>query len=98
MYHWYDGDDPPLTGVAVKVTWVPAQTVLEGVAIETLTGNMELTVKMAVLDVADGLDQHPPAVAQQTQYTWSLLAGTYDRFMECDTISPFTYQSQLETG
>ena len=32
------GDDPPLTAVAVKVTWVPAQTdVAEGV-IEIETG------------------------------------------------------------
>ncbi len=42
-FHWYTGVVPPLTGVAVKVTWVPEQTGLaEGVtdipaAIEVLT-------------------------------------------------------------
>ena len=25
FFHWYDGDEPPLVGVAVKVTEVPAQ-------------------------------------------------------------------------
>ena len=25
FFHWYDGDEPPLVGVAVKVTEVPSQ-------------------------------------------------------------------------
>ena len=51
-FHWYAGAVPPLTGVAVNVTVVPAQTVLAEGAIETLTGNNGLTVIVTVLEVA----------------------------------------------
>ena len=51
-FHWYAGVVPPLTGVAVNVTVVPAQTVLAEGATETLTGNSGLTVIVMVFDVA----------------------------------------------
>jgi hypothetical protein len=44
--------DPPLVGVAVKLTLVPAQTGLADGDIDTLTGRTELTVMVTELDVA----------------------------------------------
>ena len=53
LYHWYAGEPPPLVGVAVKVTDVPAQIVLPGFAeILTLTGKFGFTVIVTVFDVA----------------------------------------------
>jgi hypothetical protein len=43
---------PPLAGVAVKVTDVPAHTGLEDGATVTLAGRTELTVIVIVFDVA----------------------------------------------
>ena len=51
LYHWYDGDVPPFTGVAVKVTDVPAHTGLADAPIVTLTGRIELTVIVIAFDV-----------------------------------------------
>jgi len=42
--HWKEGVSPPFVGVAVKVTAVPAQTVVASAVIETLTGKLALTV------------------------------------------------------
>ena len=42
--HWYAGDEPPLLGVAVKVTFVPAQIVELDAAMLTLTGKFGFTV------------------------------------------------------
>lgn len=50
--HWYAGDAPPLTGVAVKVTEVPEHISLEEAAILTETGAVELTVMVTMLDIA----------------------------------------------
>ena len=50
--------DPPLTGVAVKVTPVPAQTGLADATIETLTGGTGFTVITIVLEVAGLPDVH----------------------------------------
>jgi hypothetical protein len=54
-YHWYDGVVPPLVGVAVNVTLVPAQ-IGEGTSsvIDTLTEEMLFTVIVITLlaDVA----------------------------------------------
>jgi hypothetical protein len=56
--HWYEGVVPPLVGVAVNVTEVPAQIEPEGeAAIDTLTGSDGLTVIVSVVVVA-----HWPAV------------------------------------
>ena len=43
---------PPLTGVAVNVTLVPAQTGLADAVMETLTGNKGFTVMVIVFEVA----------------------------------------------
>ena len=58
---------PPFTGVAVKVTEVPAQIVVDGLAaILTLAGRFGFTVIVNVLDVA-GLPVPQVAVDVITQ-------------------------------
>jgi len=63
-----------LTGVAVKVTLVPAQTGLADAPMETLTGNIGFTVIAMVLDVA-GLPDLQVKLDVSIQVTWSPLAG-----------------------
>ena len=65
---------PPLVGVAVKVTEVPAQTGLAEAAIDTLTGSRGFTVMVTVLEVA-GLPLGQVALEVRTQVTRSLFAG-----------------------
>jgi hypothetical protein len=52
--HWYEGLAPPLVGVAVNVTLVPAQIVLSASldAMLTLAVKLGLTVVVMLLDVA----------------------------------------------
>ena len=76
-FHWKRGVDPPLTGVAVKVTKVPAQTgFAEGVAV-TLTARSGFTFMVTVFEVA-GLPVAQMAFEVRTQITASLLIGTYE--------------------
>ena len=42
-FHWYDGNDPPFTGVAVNVTKVLGGTGFDEAAMVTLTGCTGLT-------------------------------------------------------
>ena len=52
LYHWYEGV-PPLVGIEVKVTDVPAQIAPEGVAdIFTLAGSNGFTVSVIIFEVA----------------------------------------------
>ena len=73
-FHWYDGDDPPLVGVAVNVTCVPAQTGFAEGEMDMLTGMFGFTVIVTVLEVA-GLPAAQAALEVNTQVTASLLAG-----------------------
>ena len=73
-FHWYVGVAPPLVGVAVKVTEVPAQTGLAEAETETLTGRLGFTVMVTVFDVA-GLPVGQVAFEVSTQVTASLFAG-----------------------
>ena len=73
-FHWYVGVVPPLVGVAVKVTEVPAQTGLAEAETETLTGRLGFTVMVRVLEVA-GLPVGQVALEVSTQVTRSLLEG-----------------------
>jgi hypothetical protein len=50
--HWYTGEDPPLVALAVKVTVVPAQTVVLLAATETVGVTTGCTVITTLLDVA----------------------------------------------
>ena len=57
-FHWYEGV-PPLTGVAVKVTELPAQIAPGGEAdILTLTGSTGFTVIVTGLEVAGFPETH----------------------------------------
>ena len=52
LYHWYDGEEPPLAGVAVRVTELASQTGLLSAAIVTLTSNIGFTVMVIIFEVA----------------------------------------------
>ena len=43
-FHWYDGDVPPFTGVAVKLTIAPAHIVVADAVIDTLGVTAAFTV------------------------------------------------------
>ena len=73
-FHWYAGTAPPLTGVAVNVTEVPAQTGFADGAMDTLTGRPGFTVMVTVLDVA-GLPVTQVALDVSIQVTASLFKG-----------------------
>ena len=51
-FHWYDGDVPPLTGIAVKVTDDPGQKGFDDAATVTPAGKFEYTTIVMGLDVA----------------------------------------------
>ena len=71
-FHWYDGV-PPLTGVAVNVTLVPAHIVADDAAMLTDGATVLVTVMLIVFDVAVvGLAQ--PSDEVITTLTWSLFA------------------------
>ena len=54
LYHWYAGDAPPFTGVAVKVTLVPVQIGLAMfAAIDTVGADKAFTVYLSLPLVAD---------------------------------------------
>ena len=75
-FHWYTGAAPPLVGVAVKVTEVPAHTGLADGAIVTLTGRFGLTVIVTGTDVA-GLPVGQTAFDVSTTVTTSVFNGIY---------------------
>ena len=51
-FHWYEGVVPPFTGVAVKVTLVPAQIGLSDATMLTLAGKTGFTVMVIVFEFA----------------------------------------------
>ena len=51
-FHWYDGEAPPLDGVAVKFTVADGQTGFAEGVIERLTGKFGFTVIVTALEVA----------------------------------------------
>jgi hypothetical protein len=70
-FHWYDGAVPPLVGVAVNVTLVPAQIVLL-VAFDTmltLAGRFGLTMVVIPFDVAGEPVKHGVALDDITTDT-----------------------------
>ena len=68
---------PPLTGVAVKVTLVPAQTGLADVVMETLTGINGFTIMVIALDMA-GEPVAQVSSEVRVQVTWSFVNGIYE--------------------
>ena len=73
-FHWYTGEVPPFTGVAVYVTEVPAQTGFWDAVTETLTDSIGFTVIVIGLDVA-GLPVGQVTFEVRTQVITSLLTG-----------------------
>ena len=65
-----------MTGDAVKVTDVPAHTVVAEAAIVTLTGRIGLTVMVNAFDVA-GLPVPQVSLEVNSQVITSLFTGTY---------------------
>ena len=73
-FHWYWGDAPALTGVAVKVTPVPAQIGLADGVMDMLTGSSGVTVMMIAFD-KEGVPVAHAALDVSSQVTASLLTG-----------------------
>ena len=73
-FHWYEGVEPPLVGVAVNVTLVPEQIVVAVAEILTLAGRFGFTTIVIALDVA-GLPVTQVALEVKTQVTTSLFAN-----------------------
>jgi hypothetical protein len=76
-FHWYDGDVPPLVGVAVNVTLVPAQIVLFAAfdAMPTLAVRIGLTIVVIPFDVAGEPVKHGVAFEVITTVTSSLFVN-----------------------
>ena len=74
-FHCQAGVVPPFTGVAVKVTEVPAQIELADSEIVTPAVNTGFTVMVTVLEVAGDPDKQGVALEVSTQVMISLLAG-----------------------
>ena len=75
MYHWYAGAVPPLTGVAVYVTLVPAQTGLALAAMVTLAVKMGLTIIVTAFEVAGDPVRQGAALEVITTVITSPLTG-----------------------
>ena len=75
MYHWYTGIAPPLIGVAVNFTLVPAQTGLASAEMVTLAGKSGLTVIVMAFDVAGEPVRQGAGLAVMTTVITSPLTG-----------------------
>jgi hypothetical protein len=75
-FHWYEGIGPPLVGVAVNATRVPAQIGFREAAIETLTGIFVIATIMIWLERA-GLPLTQVKLEVTWQVTVSPLFGGY---------------------
>ena len=75
MYHWYTGAVPPLTGVAVYVTLVPAQTGLALAVMVTLAGKTGLTIIVTAFEVAGDPVRQGEALEVITTVITSPLTG-----------------------
>ena len=74
FFHRNEGETPPLTGVAVRLTGLPVHTGLAAAAMETLTGSVEFTPSVTALEVA-GLPDLQFSMAVSTQVITSPFAG-----------------------
>jgi hypothetical protein len=88
IFHWYVGEAPPLVGVAVKVTLVPAQIAPDGTAAAlTLAVTFGLTVIVIPDDVAGEPETHAAFEVIST-VTTSLLAKVV--VVNVEAVSPET--------
>ena len=74
-FHWYAGVDPPLTGDAVNVTGVPAQTWLADGAMVTLTASRGLTT-IAIATFDAGFPVVHVSLDVRKHFTLAPLRGT----------------------
>ena len=75
LYHWYEGAVPPLVGVAVKVTKVPATNRVHICCDDTPAVKIGLTIMVTVLDVAGDPDRQGAALEVITTVIISPLTG-----------------------
>ena len=74
-FHWYEGEEPPFVGAAVKITLVPLHTAPVGFAlIVTETGKVAFTDSNIEFEVA-GEPLAQVAFEVRTQVILSLLIG-----------------------
>jgi hypothetical protein len=73
-FHWNEGFEPPLLVVALKLTSVPAQTVVVAVDTETPTGRIGLTIMVIGLAEA-GFPETQVSLEFRVQVTTSLFNG-----------------------
>ena len=81
-----------MTGVVVKVTEVPAQTVVAVAAIVTLTGRIGFTVMFRAVEIA-GFPEVQVSLEVSVQVTSLPFAGTnaYVALVAPDMLVPFTF-------
>ena len=90
-FHWKVGEGPPLVGVAVKLTELPAQHGLGEPVIFTETGDNGFTTILMEFDVA-GLPREQNASEVNTQVTTSPFAGANEKVFEFDPLlNPLTF-------
>ena len=78
-FHWYDGDVPPFTGVAVKLTVAPAQIVVADAVIDTLGVTAAFTVIVMVFDVSFVFDAQATLLVNTQENTSLLLMVEVDK-------------------
>lgn len=91
-FHWYEGAPPPLVGVAVKVTEVPAQIFVEEAEILTVGVALGVTVMVMLFDVAE-VGEAQLALLLRTTLTTSLFAkvAVVNEAALVPAFTPFTF-------
>lgn len=91
-FHWYEGVEPALVTVALKLTEAPAHTVVLPVAIVIVGAESELTVIAIAFDVTD-TGEAQVAFDVITHETRSLLFKVDDEnvLLLVPTLPPFTF-------
>lgn len=91
-FHWYTGVEPPLVGVAVKVTEVPGQIEVCDAAILTDGTGAGLTVIVIAVLLTEAGEAHV-AFEVIVTVTWSLLLSVVDENVGLfvPTFTPFTF-------
>ena len=89
--HWYVGVVPPLLGVAVNVTFVPAQMAPAGDAtIVTLAGKFGFTIIVIVFDVAGLPVKHGVAFDVMITLIASVFTNALEEYVEAVAPAIFT--------
>jgi hypothetical protein len=91
-FHWNEGEVPPFTGVAEKVTLFPAQMGLADAEMLTLAGKTGFTVITMAFEVA-GFPDTQGAFEVITQVTIWPLVNELDVYagLLAPTLLPFTF-------